>query len=348
MTLRAGFDDRVYPVNVLATIAESLAREGIAPSKVLEGVHLSARALSSHKTRVSLRQVLYVCRNAAKLSCDPHFAFEVGRHFHVSTYGLYGFAILSSSSYRQAIDFALRYHALSTPLIELSFHEEPGRAIWSFVPIAHPSIDAQLARFVIELNVSIIISLHREVMGPQFAPLEVHLPFSRQRDTGIYQQMFGCPTLFCQKETSLAFDASWLDRDTPQGNEITYHEIVKLCDDLMGQLQLRAGLAGKVRGLLLIKHLASTSAAAVAQELHMTERTLRRKLSDEQTSFRKLVRELRMHMATKYLRDTDLSVQEIAHALGFSEDAAFRHAFRRWTKSAPREFRERLKNELEH
>lgn len=347
MARRVGFHDKVYPVNVPAAITEVLAREGVEPAEALAGVPITARALYSAKARVSLSQVLKVCRNAAELSSDPHFAFQAGQNFHLSTYGLYGFAILSSKTFRQAIDFALRYHVLSTPLIELSFHEECGRAAWHFVPIAHPSLDAKLLQFVVELNIGIIVSLHRDLMGPEFSPAEVHLPFGQQHGSAVYQRLFGCPVVFLQTETRVAFDAAWLDRRSPLANEITYREVVRLCDDLMDQLQLRTGLAGRVRGLLLKDQLKWKNAASVAQELGMTERTLRRRLSNEQTSFRRLVHELRMHLATKYLRDTDLNIQEISEALGFSDNTAFRHAFRRWTQCAPLQFRARLKNATE-
>jgi AraC-like DNA-binding protein len=60
-------------------------------------------------------------------------------------------------------------------------------------------------------------------------------------------------------------------------------------------------------------------------------------------SFRKLVDELRMHVALKYLRDSDLTIADIAHSLGFSEAANFRHAFRRWTQRAPLDFRNSLR-----
>jgi AraC-like DNA-binding protein len=71
----------------------------------------------------------------------------------------------------------------------------------------------------------------------------------------------------------------------------------------------------------------------------MSARTLRRKLREEDTSFRQLVDELRRDFALRYLRDTDLTVEEIAETLGFSDAANFRHAFRRWTNTAPYEFR---------
>jgi AraC-like DNA-binding protein len=77
----------------------------------------------------------------------------------------------------------------------------------------------------------------------------------------------------------------------------------------------------------------------VAERLRISSRTLRRRLEQEGTSFRELINELRAHAAIKYVRDTDLTIEDIAFALGFSDAAAFRHAFRRWTKSAPHEYR---------
>ena len=78
---------------------------------------------------------------------------------------------------------------------------------------------------------------------------------------------------------------------------------------------------------------------AMAERLHMTPSTLWRKLQEENTSYRGLVDAPKMRVAIKYLRDTDLTVEHIAHVLGFSDAANFRHAFRRWTKSAPLDFK---------
>ena len=82
-----------------------------------------------------------------------------------------------------------------------------------------------------------------------------------------------------------------------------------------------------------------TSLEDVARNLNMSARTLRRKLREENTSFRQLVDELRQDFALRYLRDTDLTVEDIAETLGFSDAANFRHAFRRWTNASPHEFR---------
>jgi AraC-like DNA-binding protein len=142
-----------------------------------------------------------------------------------------------------------------------------------------------------------------------------------------------------QRENKVIFDTAWLNGRPNMGNEVTFSEVSRLCDRLLDELRLSGGLAGRVREILLSNLAQNTSFGSVARRLNMSQRTLRRKLQQAGTSFRELIDELRTQMAVKYVRDTDLTIEEIGYALGFNDAAAFRHAFRRWTKSAPHEFR---------
>jgi transcriptional regulator GlxA family with amidase domain len=85
--------------------------------------------------------------------------------------------------------------------------------------------------------------------------------------------------------------------------------------------------------------LLANMAGAVAQYLTMSPRTLRRRLQENDLSYRKPLDELRMHVAIKCLRDTVMTIENIADALGFSEAAGFRRAFHRSTRSSPQAFR---------
>ena len=252
---------------------------------------------------------------------------------------MYGFAMLSSTNYRRTMHFATRYHQLATPLTAIDFKEQSNCGIWTFTPLPNARIDARLYKFVVEMQFGIFLSLHRDIMGPSFTARELHVTYAAPAEAPKYSDIFGSPMLFGQSENRLLFDAAWLDGTPNLGNEITYSTVLGLCDGLMEEFSLRIGLIGKVRHNLMINLMHAVSFDDIAKSLNMSARTLRRKLQQEHTSFRKLVDELRMDMAIKYLRDTDLIVEDIAKALGFSDAANFRHAFRRWTKAAPSEFR---------
>jgi AraC-like DNA-binding protein len=338
--VKAGSSERIYSAAKIAAIVDALAAEGVSASAALEGVGVSHDALNSPPTRVALDQIIECYHNAARLTRDPHFALHLGLKVHVSAYGMYGFALLSGTDFRKIMKAAVRYHRLVAPLAEIAFYEDGERASWSMTPIPHPRVDAQMYRFLVELQIGTHWSLMRDVMGQSFAPRELAVTFKPPHDVESYRAAFGCPVHFNCPHNKLVFDTAYLDSRPEHGNEITYSAVVKLCESLLAELELRAGAAGKVREILLVNLMRSTSFEAVASRLHMTTRTLRRKLDEEGTSFRKLVDELKREVAVKYLRDTELTVDDIAYSLGFSEAAIFRRAFRRWTSRSPREFRD--------
>jgi len=336
-----GPDEKVYPVTKLATVADALLSEGATLADALGGTRLSKDDLSTPATRVSLSQILECYRNAGRLARDPDFPYRAGLRFHVSTYGMYGFAILSCVDFRQTMRFAVEYHRLATPTADISFSEQDGYAIWDVAPLAHLGVDTALYRFLVELQIAAHISLHRDVMDPAFAPKVVRLAYGAASEAARYSALFGCDVLLAQPQNQLVFDAKWLDETPRLGNELTYATLTKLCDELLEDFQLNTGLAGKVREILLRNLARPVSFEAAASRLAMTPRTLRRKLQEEKTSYRDLIDELRMRLAVKYLRDTQLTIEDIAASLGFSESANFRRAFRRWTAKAPQEFRRR-------
>ncbi|WP_329637263.1 AraC family transcriptional regulator [Phenylobacterium sp.] len=334
-----GADERVYPAQKIAVMLDALAREGIVASHALAAVGLSELEAADPATRVSLTQVIICLRNAVRLSSDPMFAYRIGLHFHMSTYGMYGFAMLSSMDFRQTMRFAERYHQLAAPLVDMAFTEEDGLGIWTLEPKSHPQMDASLYRQVVEMYFGIHTSLHRDIMGPEFAPSELRVIFEAPSDPNAYAGVLGAPVRFRQPQNQLRFDARRLDHRPSLGNALTYAAVLEVCDRFVDELQRRAGIVGTVRHLLLTNLMRNLSLEDVARDLGTSVRTLRRRLADEGASYRQLTDELRRDVAINYLRETDMTVEDIAYALGFSDAANFRQAFRRWTSATPQQFR---------
>jgi AraC-like DNA-binding protein len=338
-----GPDATVYPIVKVATIVELLGEEGVPAGDALAGTGIPESSLTSPITKVSLRQVLLCCRNALGLSRNPQFAYLAGLRFHVSAYGMYGFAMLASTDFRQTMAFIQQYHQLATPLAAIGFEERQGRGVWTIAPIEHPLVDAQLYRYLTELHCGIFLSILRDLMGGGFEPEDARLIYGRANDSAAYPAHAGYPVLFRQPANQLQFDAAWLDRPAVLGNQITYAAVVKLCDNLLGELELQAGVAGRVRQAILVGGVAHAQFDQIARDLALSPRTLRRRLSEEGAPFRKLLDELRAGMAIKYLRETLLPVEQIGDMLGFTETANFRRAFHRWTQAAPSAYRDLLR-----
>jgi len=335
----AGFGEKAYNAAKLGAVVDVLLAEGVAPSDALEGADVSFDDLHLPSTRISRNQLIQCYRNAVALSRDPHLPYTIGSSVHLSAYGMYGYAMLCSTDFRRTMDFAVHYHQLATPLATIAFDERDRLGAWTVEPLLHPKIDSQLYRFVAELQIATHISLHRDIMGESFKPREVFLTYRPHGDFQITSELVGCPVRFEQETNQILFDSAFLDAAPKLGNRTTYPSAIALCDDLLADLAMRTGAAGKIRRMLSRDVTNRPTLAAVAKQLKTTPRTLRRQLQSQDTSFRHLSNELRVHIALRYLRETKMTTEDIAFALGFSDAANFRHAFRRWTGSTPNEFR---------
>jgi AraC-like DNA-binding protein len=334
-----GSDERVYESTKLAALFDVLIDQGCPAGEILENVNLTTDEVHSPKSRISLTELMTTCKNAIRLSSDPHLPYRVGTSIHISAYGMYGFAILCCPDFRQAMTFAERYHALAAPLASIEFTEQDGIASWVIEPNPRAATDPQVYRFIIEMQIGIHISLMRDIMGPAFAPDQISVAYPEAHDFGLPADEVGCRLSFASQTNQITFRSTWLDQAANLGNRTTYPTVVALCDELLNELKSRVGVAGEIRALLIRDVATPPTLAAIARILKVSDRSLRRQLGEQGISFRALLDELRMQLALKYLRTTRLANEDIALALGFSDAANFRRAFRRWTNKSPSEIR---------
>lgn len=333
----AGQDDRVYPAAKLAVVAQALGSDPHFRASPL--ARRVAKSLTDVPALTSLSEALELYKYAATHVRDPWFAFHTGLRFHVSSYGMYGFAILSSNDFRKTMRFMEHYHQLATPLVDISFSERERVATWTLVPMAHPTVDDRLFRFLVELHFGALIAVHRDVMGPKFTPSALHVVYAPLGEPRAYAAAFGCPVLFEQQTNSLQFSAAWLDKKAECGNEVTFAELLKLCDERLAALRVRVGFIGTVRAAILVNIGQQVTIDRIAHRMHISARTLRRRLHTERVTLRQLHTELRRTLAIQYLRDTTLGIEDIASALGFNDANGFSRAFRRWLHESPTHYR---------
>lgn len=336
--VRAAFAERIYPASKLATMVEVLVEEGLSPATVLKKARVRLEDVHNPATRVSLNQLVDAILCVIEQSPDPSLAFKTGLRTRISARGMYGYALLCCTNFRQAMDFAVKYQQLAAPTAHFDFREEAGSAVWTIHPIQHPKMTPQLYRFATEMQIGIHISLHRDIMGASFQPREVRLAYVAD-GSGLSSGAIDCPVYFEQPVNQIMFNAAELDKPPMLGNQATFAYVIGLCDGLLSDMKLRSGITGRIRELLVQDIAQHPTFESITQKLGMSGRTVRRQLQQQNISFRELVDELRLQLAIKYLQRTTMTYEDIAFALGYSDAANFRHAFRRWTKRSPSEYR---------
>jgi len=187
--------------------------------------------------------------------------------------------------------------------------------------------------------------LLREAIGPDLMLERVTMKAQPRAAASADPVLFGTRIEAAAAANQLVIASRFLDRPLPQANAVTAAMAERLCRQRLEQQTrgLRTGaLSSRYRALAA--EAPPTSLRAFAELANVSERTLKRRLNAEGTSFRTLSADGRRAMAEALLADDALSIGEIAERLGFRDLSSFSQAFKRWTGVAPSAFRRRIRH----
>ncbi|HEX7920050.1 MAG TPA: AraC family transcriptional regulator [Bradyrhizobium sp.] len=330
----------LYSPQRIAAVVDVLSEDGISASRALGGVNLSSADLRDSSVRVSYRQVATVFRNAMRLSRDPAIAFRAGERMHVMAYGMYGYAMLSSPTRTEVIDFAAKYGRILGTVADIDFTRKGDTVSCLLEPLLSRDPADDVYRFALEFAFATYQTLSRDVYGSSFRFSKLSAAYARPPHAATYDRIFRCPVGFDQCKNALEFDAAWIDRPAVRPDEMTRAMAGRIYDQLLDHDVQDDGLAADIRRRLVEHPGRFPSIEAMAAELMIHPRTFRRRLQLQRTTYRQIVSEVRMQLAVGYLRNTQMTNDEIAARLDYSDAANFRHAFARWTGKSPSDFRD--------
>lgn len=329
----------VHSASELIALVALLAEETIPVTRVLRGTGLEPSDLANPETRVSIAQMIAAYRNATVLSNSTHIGLRLGLGTEVTMYGIYGFALLSSPTRRSACEFAQKYQALSIPLLVHTLTEDKGPGIWSTEPVVDLASDPKLYALLVEHAFGSLITFARDIADPDFVPVSVRLRFPEPESAAAYREAFRCPILFNQPHNQVVVDSRWLDGPTRRAHHAAFTFSQQLCDEMLENIAKPQNIGTQLRRLFIESAGKFPAIDKVCGRLGLGVRTLRRKLANEGTTYQALLDEVRLELAKKYLHETALTVDEIANRLNFSDASNFRHAFRRWSGTTPKDIR---------
>ena len=179
----------------------------------------------------------------------------------------------------------------------------------------------------------------RDATVDSVSPVEVWVDYPPPDDETAVRERFG-NIKFLRGRRALVYDAADADARLTQSEP----GLCAILDDhatkLLAALPTVGTFSDRVRELLAGELAGGDPTAQnMARHLKMSVRTLHRRLSDEGTSHKQLLEQLRRELAERYLTNPALAVAEVAYLLGFSEPSAFHRAFRRWTGKTPSQMR---------
>lgn len=330
-------DELLYPAYKIEALTRFMVDKGVSPESILANTGLSISALSLPDTRISMRQLGIVYTNVSHLSSDPGIALRAGQQIHVSNYGLFGYVILTSTSLRRALEFATsKHHQLATPTVMMSLNEYDDMASLSFRDTLGME---EINRFNLEFQLSLLSSIHHDMLGPDFYWDSVHCSYSEPKHSSEYVAILGCPVYFGQSKTEVIFRRDFLDKPLLKSNIITETMAKEMCEKMLTEQVNHTDLIQSIYDILNRDPINMPSGENIAQSLAMSPRTMRRKLESQGTTLRNIVDQVRKNLSINFLRSTRMNIDDIAEQVGFSSAANFRTAFKRWTNKTPAMYR---------
>ncbi|MGV8916828.1 MAG: AraC family transcriptional regulator [Pseudomonas sp.] len=323
-------------LNAVSLVLNTFSSEGLPSDALLAGSGICAADLSRADIRITTTQEMQVCANAVALRGE--IGLELGRSMHVSSYGVLGYALLTSATFGDALRLALEYPALLGTLFDLQLREDCER-IWLSASDYRDS--DTLAVFNVEWCLASMKLICDDLLGKTLPLLEARFTHAAPDYQDSYHQSFPCSLHFNSRgdDCAFAFDKSWLDQPLPLADRITHQDMHERCRRLNTEFTGRQAWLGRIRQLLADQLRCAPGLNGLAAQMKCSERTLRRHLQALGCSYQQLLDELRFERAKQLLHQDQLPIHRIAEELGFSETASFRHAFVRWSGVAPSHFR---------
>ncbi|GLQ30143.1 AraC family transcriptional regulator [Litoribrevibacter albus] len=322
--------------NWAKSILEYSGRDKDAQKEILQRAQLTSEDFSTKK-RLSMDQTVQLWGACIEHSNNPFFGLHFGEQVRPGTFHIVGYTLMNSATLGSALDKLNQYQRLISdggifqklPTKKgtwLIYHQKPDS-----LPFYYHQIDAVFAA---------LIAFARWTTGEEIMPIEVSFQRPQTNDESEYLRLFGAAPNYGQTFDGILISDDALSLPLLEADE-------ELCTMHEEHAKQRLGELGQVRNIRhkvaqLIEHRLSSSHVTrphIAQCLNMSEKSLQRRLAEEDTCFQTVLDNVRERLARHYLEETKLPLSEIAELLGFTDNSAFYKAFKRWTNLNPGAYR---------
>jgi AraC-like DNA-binding protein len=310
-----------------------LDRIGIDAEPLLSKAELSRDQLLQDRGGLSAASQYRFLELAASETNDSLLGLRLAVEMDLRVAGILFYLAASSATVAEALDHLVRYAATTSEDIRPELSQHNGEMIITSRHVL--AIDDPYRQFSEFLALGLIRVLHR-VTNRDFAPSRITFVHARNFGLKEVHRLLRCPVEFLQPANSWVLPQSVMELPIVSQDSHLLHILRTHADDLLAQRQRVGGLRSVVENHLeSVLPSGKVRAAVVAQQLGMSLRSLARQLAAEGASFGEILDHLRNRLAVRYLEDQRISLQQIAWLLGYSELAAFNHAFKRWSGTSP-------------
>lgn len=320
---------------VSGSIFSKLEESGVSASAVLRRAGLPQNFIDQPRVLLKTEELFAFWRAVGEVSTNPAIGLQLGTETKAERFQPVGLAALSTENFGAAIDQMARYKQLTCPEEILQLRDDQERRIqfrWILADEVEPPV-------LSECCFAWVLSIARCGTGTRLSPLRVEFAQTRPH-IKVLERHFGCPVL-CGARNAIVFRNSDVERPFVTRNAELLGMLAPQFEEELKQENGDENFAERVRLAIQQKLTGQRPTIEdIADALHVSPRTLQRRLQDDGVSFQKVLEEARHQLARHYLNNSVLELNEAAYLLGYNDSNSFVRAFRTWEGVPPARWRE--------
>lgn len=308
---------------------------GVRTEGVLRKAGVSRELLEKPDARLPAPVVMAIWQALRERTDDPGLQLVAPASLPFGAYRVIDYLVAASATVGDGVRRFARYFGIISETVSLDIQDRDGEhRLWLAAADGR-----QVPPVYVDYVFAALVTRIRMRIRPELRVRGVELRQPRPADPEPWERVFGAPVRFGAPADCLSFSHEEWRAPTAMADDA----LARLLEDHARMIAPRGESAGGFRGDVLNALTATLpeggSAAAVARVLHVSVRTLQRRLAGEGTTFREALEAAKSQLAQAYLADPRVSVGEVAALLGFSDASSFNRAFRRWTGLTPGRWR---------
>lgn len=320
-------------------IVKALELAGLDCAALFKQLGLDFTALQDPDARFAQDDMTRLWHLAVERSGNPAIGLNMAKVVRPASFHVVGYILMSSPTLASGFERLVRYQRIIAEGADVVFRRQPEG--YQLVLTVHGD-RLPPTRQSAEASLATALALCGWLTGRALEPIKVMIQGDAPSDLSPYREAFHGPLEFNAAHDALLFRHEDMDAPLPTADAA----MAALHDRFAGEYLARfaeSQVTHRARQALcrLMPH-GEPKREQVAQSLHLSQRTLQRRLQEEGTSFQALLDETRRQLAEQYLGQPRMTLLEIAYLLGFADPSNFFRAFRRWFDVTPGEYRARL------
>ncbi|HKR40407.1 MAG TPA: AraC family transcriptional regulator [Paraburkholderia sp.] len=316
--------------------AQLFQAEGLDADAVFIDAGLDMNALSKPEVRFAPDEISLLWEIAVARSGNPALGLAVEPSATPPSFDEIAYVMMSSSTLRTALANMVEYTLVVSNAAEILLHEDSGGLSVTMSVVGN---ERPVPRQRIEFMLITILNFCRWLTGRDLRPLAADFTSPEPSEMQAYLQAFRCPMHFNAPIHRLLFAREDVDQPLPTYNPKLAEVHQRYVSEHQHRLE-NSSFSFKARGFIIPKLSGGDlQRGEVAKAMHMSERTLQRRLQEEGTSFQQLVDDIRRELARDYLSENKVTLRQTAFLLGFSDQSTFFRACKRWFEMSPGEYR---------